>query len=249
MFVDDEAHFFRPSRFAPSSRTGSRDRMDVLGAEFAIEPGDIDSDTFCVAPAGEIVERDRTRGFERAQAGVKAFSPRVNIAKIVSHPRDAFRVGDRAVTGNDRLDIEGEDHVAGRDPVLDRSGPDDRMSFDKEDVAGERWLVGRHVGQRIAARMRGTDLDELDDLVADLACFVSGEGLVGRTERRLLEIEVAETVQENSPVRPICGAAFMSRARPWAFRASSLRPRRRWRRSGSLRHSRCRSSDRRCDVC
>jgi len=128
---------------------------------------------------------------------------------IVANALDAARVGQRPVTRHDSLRVERQNRFAGGDPVADRSGPDDRMAVDEQDVAREDGAVGRHPDNGVAAGMGGSDFDQLDCFVADAPGQAPTESRVGKLVRGVREIEAPEAVprlrvnnfQERNPFR------------------------------------------------
>jgi hypothetical protein len=52
-----------------------------------------------------------------------------NVLEVCLQLLDGVLVRELAVAGDDDLDVEREDPVAGVDPVADRPGPDDRMAL------------------------------------------------------------------------------------------------------------------------
>ena len=72
------------------------------------------------------------------------------------------------MSGNHGFDVEIQHVIASVDPVLDGAGPNNRVTFDEEDIAGENQFVAWHKGQYVAGRVGGANLFEVHGFVADL---------------------------------------------------------------------------------
>src|SRR5205823_5108795 len=70
--------------------------------------------------------------------------------------------------------------------------PDDRMTADEEDVAGEDDLLGWEMHEDVAARMGGADLDQSHRLAVDRQVELAFERLVGSAQRDAFEVEGPE---------------------------------------------------------
>ena len=100
------------------------------------------------------------------------------------------------MTGDNRGERQAEHVVTGSDPVADGPHPEDRVSFDEQDVAGVDQLVSRYVGEDVALRVAGSDLLQDDRLVphAQFVLVVKSRG--GQRESDALEVECAETMEQ-----------------------------------------------------
>src|SRR5258708_32493313 len=120
----------------------------------------------------------------------------INIDQIVLHPLDASLVGDRAMAGDYHFYIQSQNSVAGFDPVAHGTRPCDRSPIDEQNVAGVNDPIGGDEGDHIAGCMRGSYLDEIHLLVANLEYFLSSKGSVGQPECNSGEIECSEDFLE-----------------------------------------------------
>ena len=165
--------------------------------ELAVQRIDVDRDPLTVAPGLEVAEGDVVCSVAGAQPGVEPLSGLVaDVDEIGPHCFDATVVGDRAVARHDRLEIPAQQQVAGVDPVLHRSRPDDRRAFDEQDVAGERCAVAGHVDHDVAAGVGGAYLDEVHCRLADLKAQAALERPRGGRVGDPLELEAAEAVDQ-----------------------------------------------------
>ena len=116
---------------------------------------------------------------------------------------------------HDRLEIPAQQQVAGVDPVLHRSRPDDRRALDEQDVAGERGAISRDVKHDVAAGVGRAHLDQFHCRFADLEAQPALERAIGRRVSDPLELEAAEAldqeVADQATVR--AGAAHQRRER------------------------------------
>ena len=58
------------------------------------------------------------------------------------------------LSGDDRIDVHGQDAVECVHPVADRTGPDDRVTSDEEQVAAEQDATGRHLHDHVDRLLR-----------------------------------------------------------------------------------------------
>ena len=73
-------------------------------------------------------------------------------------------------------------------------GPHDRRALDEQDVAGEQHAGLGHVGERVAARVRRPDLDEVDAATADGQRVAAGERVGRQRQGDVAELERSEGV-------------------------------------------------------
>ena len=114
--------------------------------------------------------------------------------QVLPHHRDLGLAADRTVTGDDRVHLEVEDEVERGDPAVDRARPGDRGAADEQDVAGVEQPGVRHVDERVAGRVRGTDLDQAHLAAADVDALLAGERPVRPGRGDALELEGPEDV-------------------------------------------------------
>src|SRR3954451_6064158 len=155
------------ARAALVARRPARHALEQLGpaelgparVELAVRRLDVDRDPLRVAPVGEVAEVDVVGGRGGVPAGVESRRPLVaDVGQVALDVLDAARVGDRAVAGDEHARVQRQDPVAGAQPVLERPGPDDRLSFDEQDDTSEAVVRVGHVDDGVAVGVRWTDL-------------------------------------------------------------------------------------------
>jgi hypothetical protein len=106
-------------------------------SKLPIERSHVDDDALRIEPAGEAVEANLAGRLLVGHAIIE-MNPRLraDVLEIASQLAHRGFVGDRAMTGDDDLDLKPKNIVADLDPVLHRAGPDDRMAADEQQIAG-----------------------------------------------------------------------------------------------------------------
>ena len=138
--------------------------------ELGVDVGEVDDEPLVLFPVGPAIERERAGRLERGHAlGVALARLLVEVLEVVAQLAHLLDRAQRAVTRDDRLRIEREDPLARGDPVRHGAGPRDRVRPGEEDVAGEQHPLGGHVHERVAARVRRADLDQLQLALAHAA--------------------------------------------------------------------------------
>ncbi len=120
----------------------------------------------------------------------------VQVLEVRPQLADRVRSRQRAVARHDHLDVHREDPIARGDPVRHRPLPHDRVRAGEEDVPAEQHAPGGHVHERVAARMRGADLEQPQLELPDAQAQLAAERLLGQRELDAVEVERAEALQE-----------------------------------------------------
>ena len=104
----------------------------------------------------------------------------------------------------------------GREPVGDRTGPDDRRPLDEQDVSGEHDARFGNVDDRVPRGVSGPDLDQLDAAVGHRQLPLAVERLGGEPGFDLREVKRAEgPPRERRELRGTSGRAGQSMHQGW----------------------------------
>src|SRR5271156_6300393 len=99
---------------------------------------------------------------------------------------------------DDGLEVEVDHQLAGLDPIADRASPDNRMTLDEENIAGEDHAVLRDVGEHVATRMGRADFAQADRFVADAAFERTLEGESRHRDVDAAKVERREDFREEA---------------------------------------------------
>ena len=183
--------------------------VGTVTAEVAVEGVDIGDHPLRLAPSGVGSEVDVAGGVEGRHPGIEAgLGLTREELEVILQVVQGRRGGQRSVARHDDVGGEGQDAVAGGDPVGDRTGPHDRVPAVEEDVAGEDDAILGEVGDDITRRVRRAHLEKGHRPVAHREVELSLEGRSGQDQGTLLEGERSEDARgRNAPAGPSVGAA------------------------------------------